>query len=100
MHKKIILLSICSLIALHIQAQGFKGGGHIGLLATQVDGDNHGGYKKAGLFAGLFTNYSFAEKKIQLQFELNYAQKGSRAMPAYRIKLHQVEPTFMFRWYF
>jgi hypothetical protein len=100
MHKKIILLSICSLLALNAQTQGFKGGGQIGVLATQVDGDNHSGYKKAGLFAGIFTNYSFANEKIQLQFEINYAQKGSRAAPVYRMKLHQVEPTAMFRWYF
>jgi len=100
MQKKIILLFGCCLLSLFAQAQGFKGGGHIGLLVTQVDGDGHGGYKKPGLFAGLFTNYSFANERMYLQFELNYAQKGSRAMPVYRISLHQVEPTALFRWNF
>ena len=100
MRKKIILLSICSVLALSAQAQGFKGGLHLGLLATQVDGDEHGGYKKAGLFAGIFTNFAFPEKKIQLQFELNYAQKGSAANPFHRIVLHQVEPTVLAEWNF
>ena len=100
MRKKIILLVINSLLVISVEAQGFKGGLHVGLLATQVDGDTHSGYKKAGLFAGAFTNYSFANEKIKLQFELNYAQKGSRETSAFRIKLHQVEPTALFRWNF
>jgi len=100
MRKKIILLLIYSVLVLLAQAQGFKGGLHLGLLATQVDGDEHSGYKKAGLFAGVFTNYSFHEKKTQLQFELNYAQKGSSANPFHRIVLHQVEPTVLVEWNF
>ena len=100
MQKKIILLSICSVLVLSAQAQGFKGGLHLGLLATQVDGDNHAGYKKLGLFAGVFTNYSFLEKEIQLQFELNYAQKGSANKTIYRMALQQVEPTVLLDWRF
>jgi len=100
MYKKIILLSICTVLALSAQAQRFKGGLHGGLLATQVDGDGHGGYKKAGLFVGAFTNLPFPEKKIQFQFELNYAQKGSAANPVYRMALHQVEPTALIGWDF
>jgi len=100
MYKKIILLSISCLLSLSAQTAGFKGGLHLGLLATQVDGDMHSGFKKAGLFAGAFTNYSFIEKKIQLQFELNYAQKGSAANTVYRISLHQVEPTLLLKWNF
>lgn len=100
MRQKIILLFVCCFLTLYSQAQGFKGGLHAGLLATQVDGDNQIGYKKAGLFVGVFTNYPFAEQKMQLQFELNYAQKGSSAKPEYSIRLHQVEPTILFGWNF
>ena len=35
-----------------------------------------------------------------MQFELNYAQKGSSAKPIYSIRLHQVEPTVLFGWNF
>ena len=100
MYKKIILFSFCCLLAVSAQAQGFKGGVHIGLLATQVDGDNHAGYKKAGFFGGMFTNYALSNEKMQFQFELNYAQKGSSAQPVYKMKLHQVEPTVLFGWKF
>ena len=100
MCKKIVLLSICCLLTLSTRAQGFKGGLHLGLLATQVDGDNHAGYKKPGLFTGIFITLPLSEKKMQFQFELNYAQKGSSANPIYRIALHQVEPTVLFGWNF
>lgn len=100
MRKKNIVLLIGCLLVVSAQAQRFKGGLHAGLLATQVDGDNHSGYKKAGLFIGAFTNLPFPEKKIQIQFELNYSQKGSSANPIYRIALHQVEPAVLFGWNF
>ena len=69
MQKKIILLFIFSLLALNAHTQGFKGGLHAGLLATQVDGDNHAGYKKVGLFAGIYilrmqTNKGVITKKV------------------------------------
>jgi hypothetical protein len=85
-------------------SQRFKGGFHIGLLATQVDRDEHDGYKKPGLFLGVFSNIPFREGKIKLQMELDYAQKGSRS-PAthpvlYRITLHQIEIPLLFGWNF
>jgi hypothetical protein len=85
-------------------AQVFKGGFHIGLLATQVDGDNFGGYKKPGLFLGAFANIPFPEKRIKLQMEIDYAQKGSRSPSSnafrYRIVLHQIEIPLVFGWNF
>jgi hypothetical protein len=85
-------------------AQRFKAGVHTGLLATQVDGDDLGGYKKPGLFLGVFGNLPFPDKKIKLQMEINYAQKGSKTTSKdtyrYRIALHQVELPFIFGWDF
>ena len=80
-------------------AQTFKGGFHIGLLATQVDGDDFSGYKKPGLFIGAFANVPFKEM-FKFQLEIDYAQKGSRS-PAtsfyrYRIVLHQIEVPVLF----
>jgi hypothetical protein len=75
-------------------AQKIKGGFHIGLLATQVDGDDFGGYKKPGLFVGAFANVPFKEM-FKFQMEIDYAQKGSRSPASssyrYRIVLHQIE---------
>ena len=102
--KAIFSVSIVLLICLSASAQRFKGGAHIGLLATQVDGDDWGGYKKPGLFVGVFGNLPFEEKRIKLQLEINYAQKGSRnpssASFRYRIALHQVEVPLLFGWNF
>ncbi|MDR2411030.1 MAG: PorT family protein [Bacteroidales bacterium] len=85
-------------------AQRFKAGVHTGLLATQVDGDDLGGYKKPGVFLGVFGNLPFPDKKIKLQMEINYAQKGSKTTSKdsyrYRIALHQVELPFLFGWDF
>jgi hypothetical protein len=85
-------------------AQRFKGGIHAGLLATQVDGDDHTGYKKPGLFLGVFGNLPFPDKKIKLQMEINYAQKGSKTPSSetyrYKIALHQIEVPILFGWNF
>jgi hypothetical protein len=102
--KILFCISICLSLFLSGQAQRFKGGAHIGLLATQVDGDEWSGYKKPGLFIGVFGNLPFEEKKIKLQLEINYAQKGSRnpssASFRYRIALHQIEIPVLFGWNF
>lgn len=95
-----LLFSLC----LSAQAQRFKGGAHIGLLATQVDGDEWGGYKKPGLFIGVFGNLPFEAKRTKLQLEINYAQKGSRnpsrSSFRYKIVSHQVEVPVLFGWNF
>lgn len=102
--KVLFCISICLSLFVSGQAQRIKGGAHIGLLATQVDGDEWSGYKKPGLFIGVFGNLPFEEKRIKLQLEINYAQKGSRnpssASFRYRIALHQVEVPVLFGWNF
>ncbi len=101
--KGICVIIICILINAGY-AQRFKGGAQIGLLATQVDGDEFGGYKKPGLFLGAFANVPFLEGKIKLQLEIDYAQKGSRSPSSssyrYRIVLHQIEVPVLFGWNF
>ena len=101
--KWIGILAACILMNVGY-AQRFKGGMHIGLLATQVDGDDFSGYKKPGLFLGAFANIPFEAKKIKLQLEIDYAQKGSKspgtsAYP-YKIALHQIEVPVIFGWNF
>jgi hypothetical protein len=109
--KQLYCMLLCLFALTQVHAQRFKGGAHIGLLATQVDGDNHGGYKKPGLFLGVFANLPFPEKRLQLQLELNYAQKGSRVPSnvsedgssvsnSYKIALHQIELPLVLGWNF
>ena len=104
MKKHVFFIIITCVLINYGYAQRFKGGMHIGLLATQVDGDDFGGYKKPGLFVGAFANVPFEEKRIKLQLEIDYAQKGSRspstAAYRYRIVLHQIEIPVVFGWNF
>lgn len=58
----------------------FKAGFLGGLSATQVDGDNYGGYNKLGFSAGAFTNIYFSDN-IGAEIEVLFIQKGSRKTP-------------------
>ena len=103
MRKTFFLLVLCLTLTCQINAQKFKGGVQAGLLLTQVDGDDFSGYHKMGAFIGGFANIPFEEKKIQLQLEIDYAQKGSRAKmdySMYKIRIHQIEMPFLFGWNF
>lgn len=109
MIKKIILISFFPLFfAYSSSAQKFKGGLHIGLLGTQVDGDFRGNYNKPGLFAGAFVLLPFYHETMGIQMELNYAQKGSKSqgknpdgtLNKSRLSLHQIEVPVLYRWEF
>lgn len=72
----VILSALClSQVAF---AQMFGGGVFAGLSASQLDGDNWGGYHKAGLSFGLYTNVRL-NKYVDAQMELKYIQKGSKS---------------------
>lgn len=73
--RLIIFLIIISSFAAN--AQKFDAYLFAGIAASQVSGDELGGFDKAGITggAGVFTPLS---KKLLLGFEINYVQKGSR----------------------
>ena len=83
-------------------AQQMNAGLIAGFSATQVSGDNLGGYNKAGLVAGGFVSRVFSEK-YSGQMEIFYIGKGSRktADPEkgdyfeYRMSLHYIEVPVM-----
>jgi len=82
----------------------FNAGLLAGINASQVSGDNYGGFDKAGLLVGLFSNLDVSEK-VNLQFELNYSQKGSRRNPRtdegdtdfFLLRMHYIEIPLMVR---
>lgn len=80
--KKLYFLFISLLFVFTIQAQKFNGGVMAGFSASQVAGDNDGGYNKAGLFGGGFVNIEIGPRSL-LQLELEFMQKGSRHNPNY-----------------
>ena len=57
-------------------SQNFKGGVIAGISTSQVSGDNLGGFNKAGIFLGLFTELPISNIS-NIKMEMNYIQKGS-----------------------
>lgn len=80
----------------NINAQNFVAGFSAGIAATQIDGDGHGGFDKAGPILGIWVGRSFQNNWFG-RFELRYAQKGSFAKESktattyYRMRLHYFE---------
>jgi hypothetical protein len=75
--KKIILLILLAVFPfVFSQAQFFKAGIVGGLNASQIDGDNEGGFTKLGVNAGFISQVDISESWY-LNFEILYTQKGS-----------------------
>jgi hypothetical protein len=94
MMRNLLLIPAFFLLVASVSAQRFGGGLIAGLSATQVSGDNLGGFDKAGIGAGGFVNLKFSEK-FSAQMELMFIQKGSKSNSNdsifYRMKLQYVE---------
>lgn len=75
--KKIIIIFCFFLFSNLTSAQNFKGGIIGGISTSQVSGDNLGGYHKAGLCIGVFTQLPISSIS-NLKMEMEYIQKGSR----------------------
>ncbi len=78
--KSYLLLSLLIFIGSCLYSQSFNAGALFGINASQVSGDGYSGFNKAGIIGGLFSNIDIS-KKINLQMEINYSQKGSRRNP-------------------
>ena len=76
MTKKFAILLFFFFLSLSIKAQNFGGGLILGLSASQVSGDNLGGFNKAGLLAGGFIDLQLS-KTLKGQMEMTFIQKGS-----------------------
>lgn len=98
--KKIQSILLILLISQIGFAQNFGGGFFAGLSASQLDGDNWGGYHKAGLSFGIYTDVKL-NKYVNAQIEIKYVQKGSNSNSEdqsvfYVSKLNYIElPVFL-----
>jgi len=93
------ILAIILLLAgfsTHTSAQNFDAGFIFGLAATQVDGDTHSGYNKAGPIAGIWVGHRLSNV-LYSRMEMRYIQKGSFAKSIdngsnyYRMRLNYFE---------
>lgn len=78
--KKSTIASLLVWMTFQLTAQQFHGGFTLGLVGSQVAGDNYSGFKKAGIFGGGFVSLDVSDRSA-LQMELTYFQKGSRENP-------------------
>ncbi len=103
MNIRLILTIFSALVIFTSNAQEFKAGLHVGMTATQVDGDSLEGFNKAGLLGGLFVSRQLSDHTA-LHFELMYIQKGSRKPldkdynTFYRLRLNYLEAPLLFRY--
>lgn len=72
------IIGLC--LTINTFAQSFNAGILAGVNASQVAGDDYSGFNKAGILIGLYSDIDVSSK-INLQFEINYSQKGSRKNP-------------------
>ena len=73
--KKVFFLFLI-FISISGFSQNFNGGIVVGISTSQVSGDNLGGFNKAGIMTGVFTNFPI-NSVLNLQMEMCYIQKGS-----------------------
>ncbi|MCF8229810.1 MAG: PorT family protein [Bacteroidales bacterium] len=103
MIKKHLLSFTLIFFTLFASAQEFEGGVHLGICASQVQGDNFSGYNKAGLYAGAYVAYQFSKHSVA-KLELDYIQKGSREIPdeneivTYKLNIHYAEMPLLYEY--
>jgi hypothetical protein len=80
--RSLLILGVFTLFTSAVFSQKFIGGPKLGIAFTQVDGDFYGGYHKVGVDFGGFVYRTIGKnQKWDLQFEIEYVQKGSRETP-------------------
>lgn len=104
--RGLILLTLFSFTGLiSASGQGFKAGLVAGISATQISGDQLGGFDKAGIAAGGFVS-TYISPRFDAQMEILYFQKGSKknANPDkedytyYRLRLNYFEVPLLLQW--
>lgn len=106
LNTAIIFILLFSVPVLSV-AQRFDGGIALGASATQVDGDDWGGFTKIGLVAGAYIKTDISDN-IGFQIDLHYIDKGSKnrkdpdnpGESQFKIKLRYVQMPFMGYYHF
>ena len=86
--KRYILLFFLMLFCFQATGQQFQGGLRMGLVASEVSGDNLSGPNKLGLFASAYT-FAPVSEFSDVMLEIKYIQKGSRSIPTERNNFYE-----------
>ena len=100
-----VIFSFLFLFPILSNGQSFNAGVLAGINGSQISGDNYSGFNKAGILLGIYTDIDVSEK-VNLQFEINYSEKGSRRNPDtenedtdfFLLRLNYIEIPVMARW--
>ena len=80
--RAFFLTTVLILVTTISHGQKFVAGPKLGIAFTQVDGDFYEGFHKVGLNLGGFVYRTISKnERWDLQFEIEYIQKGSRKSP-------------------
>ena len=107
MKIKHILIFFFFLYSFSSSAQQFKAGVLTGISATQISGDDLGGFDKPGFVAGGVVSTLLA-KKFDIAMEILFFQKGSKKNPKpdrgdyteYNLRLNYFEVPLMVQWHY
>lgn len=102
-----VALALFIFISSNAFAQQFNAGIKAGVTASQISGDQLGGYDKAGLMAGGYVGMPLSQK-FDLALEILYIQKGSKKnsnpdkgdYDYYRLRLNYFEFPLFLKWKF
>jgi len=105
MNKNTLLTIALVFMSVSLSAQQFKAGLIAGVSATQMSGDQLGGYNKAGIVAGGMVS-TMLSSKFDLAMEILYFQKGSKKnsnpdkgdFTYYRLRLNYFEVPVLLQW--
>lgn len=106
--KKILVLIAAALLALaasRTQAQSFDGGVLAGIVTSQIDGDNYGGFHQLGWTGGFFARIP-SDGPGSWQMELRYTLLGAHSdvkevdngMLPMDVRLHYAQLPILFRY--
>ncbi len=106
MMKPIYITTVLFIFSLASAAQQFQGGLAAGLVGSQVAGDTYSGFRKAGVYTGLWVRYEMDDRH-SVQTEISYFQKGSRHNPDekrqdftfYLMRLGYIEMPFLYQYH-
>ncbi|HPG73978.1 MAG TPA: porin family protein [Bacteroidales bacterium] len=98
MQKTILIILVIIVTPYFVKGQDFYAGAKGGLVLSQIDGDNFGGYHKFAGLGGVYVRNNMGET-WGYRMEMYYIQKGSHRfdpIPYYKAKLNYIEIPFLF----
>lgn len=97
---RILTVSIFTFHCLSASTQSFSGGLIGGFTTSQVDGDEHSGFHRIGLYGGFHVERIHERNPWSHSFELSFAQKGAASSNRnFKTTIGYIDATYLFAIY-